>query len=253
MLESAELIIEAIGQIIQPERERRVPLRKLGHVLQLSHTRGAAIKGRLQRKQLHQKKALQREQPAARGHRASHQVPKKVSLVLVATVNHGGAHSLRTSEPTCLSTETLIAALARCFATTTHSLHNSRVKPKRLHSGETPNTKTAHQAILNSAALVVVVVVAGGCWWLWLWSWCVVCGVCWWWWWCGGNGPVPVHWSLRLDCPAGNPTPVACGSRFQASPAVSSTKAKARKKVARLAHLSLSSWGDRGSQLFPSL
>ena len=45
------------------------------------------------------------------------------------------------------------------------------------------------------------------------------------------NGPM--HWSLRLDCPAGTPTPVAYGSRFQAFAETKATNPKARKKIAR--------------------
>ena len=44
----------------------------------------------------------------------------------------------------------------------------------------------------------------------------------------------------------------ACGSRFQAFQAAKSTNPKARKKVARHAHLTPHSFGGRGAQSFPS-
>ena len=65
------------------------------------------------------------------------------------------------------------------------------------------------------------------------------------------NGLVPAHWPLRLDCPAGKTLslfPTKAGSRHSQSK--TSPNPKARKKIARHAHLTPHSFGGRGGAIF---
>ena len=65
------------------------------------------------------------------------------------------------------------------------------------------------------------------------------------------NGPVPVHWPLRLDCPAGKTLrlfPPKAGSRRPQWP--TSSNPKSRKKIARLAHLTPTPSEEGGRNLF---